>query len=128
MPIVNTLAVQNFVSFIDTLGVSSLGIPSDIYEEQEKLVALCRENRQPFFASMPVRSHFHCKVCGLQSTQVLIQFEDPCRPSSSNKSMFMWGKPVGLFFRINQSELHEIIAHGAPAPSALLELVNRVGT
>ena len=124
----NTLAVEKLASFVDTLGVSSLGSPLNEYELQRELVALCREKRLPFFASMPVRSRFHCKACGLESTQVKIQFEDPARASSNSIEIFMWGEPSGLFFLIDQSELHQIIVHDAPVPPGLLELVNRVGT
>jgi hypothetical protein len=114
-------------SFIDTLGIASLGMPLDSYEQQNRLIALCREKRQPFFASMPVRSQFHCAVCGLRSTQIEIQFEDPRRASVDTTDTYLWSKPVGLFFQIDQSHLHQIVAHDAPAPPLLLELINGVG-
>ena len=114
--------------FIDTLGIASLGVPLDSYEQQDRLIALCREKRQPFFASMPVRSQFHCAFCGLRSTQVEIQFEDPRRASIGSTDNYLWNTPVGLFFQIDQSQLHQIVVHDAPTPPLLLELLNGVGT
>jgi hypothetical protein len=117
------------LSFANLLEAAHLAAPAGSdYERQRELVDFCRAAKKPFLASMPVRSHFECPICGVKRTQVELHFEDPRQPLLSPATEWMWSTPTGRYIDIDMSALHGILVHGEPIPSELSALLAGVGS
>jgi hypothetical protein len=115
---------EALLSFADLLEVASVCAPEGSYEMQMELVERCRSTRRAFVAKMPLRNLFRCDICGLQSGEVLMHFEDPKQPLQTEANSSIWETPVGHYVDMNKSELHRMLVHDAdlsPAFQVLLQ-------
>ena len=114
----------SFANLLEVAHMCSGG--ADVYAKQGALVSLCRSTKRPFLATMPLRSRYKCTVCGMESGQAELHFEDPSQPLEGEPNS-LWLNPVGAFVDIEMSELHSILVHGANAPASLQALLAKNG-
>jgi hypothetical protein len=113
-------ALLSFANLLEAAHLCGLG---KRYEKQEELVAHCREARRAFLASMPVRTTFHCPICGVEAPEVELHFEDPKQTPSGPLSPGLWGTPAGRHFSVDLSALHNMLSHGQELPEDFAALL-----
>jgi hypothetical protein len=116
-----TTALLEFANLLETAHLCALG---KTYEKQEELVGQCRTERRAFLASMPVRHRFRCEICGVETAEVELHFEDPKQELSAPAARGMWGTPVGRHFGTDLSSLHSMFAHGRELPEEFADLLH----
>ena len=116
---------EALLSFADLLEVADVCAPQRHYEMQAELVEQCRSMRRAFVAKMPVRHLCRCEICGLQTGEVLMHFEDPKQQLQVEANRLMWGTPVGHYVDIHKSELHRMLVHGADLSLAFQALLQQ---
>ena len=95
----------------------------DAYKRQDELVGLFRKRGRPFLAIMPYRHRYRCEKCGVERGDSLFHFEDPGVPCAADGPRMMWGVPTGMWFELNASKLHAILAHDEEPDDAFLMLL-----
>lgn len=118
-----TTALLEFANLLEAAHLCALG---RTYEKQEELVAQCRAEGRAFLASMPVRSRFRCDVCGVETTEVELHFEDPRQEPSGTPVRGMWDVPAGRHFDTELSALHAMFSHGRELPQEFAALLSSV--
>lgn len=116
-------ALLRFASLLELAGIIDI---KRIYDKQNELVEECRKLGRPFIATMPVRSRFHCEICGIQAGEALVYVEDPTQPLNETASSAHWRPAAGLFVALEQSTLHNIFAHGEKPSEDFVKLLKGV--
>jgi len=113
------------LKFPDLLSFAHISAPHDtFYEKQKELIAQFRKNRQPFFATMPMRHLCRCELCGLRQSEAVFHFENPSMPMSDKSKEAMFGEPVGAWVQSGRLELHNILAHGEKPRDELVRVLS----
>lgn len=104
--------------FIDLAKVTASLPPAQLEENQRKWVGHCRSIGQPFVASTPHPNPFFCRLCGAESPEAALYFEDPGQNRVPDVPE-PWGPACGKSILTWTSVLHAFRAHGEPLPPEL---------
>jgi len=113
-------------AFANLLEISRLCALATTYEKQKELVENFRTEGRAFLASMPLRHRFRCALCGVETGEAELHFEDPKQPLPGAVSDGLWGRPVGRYFAASFSSLHSMLEHSNELPVDFAELLNGV--
>ncbi|MBW8845580.1 MAG: hypothetical protein JF607_11500 [Burkholderiales bacterium] len=113
-----------FANLLETAHLCALG---NTHEKQEELVAFCRAEGRAFLASMPVRHRFRRALCGIETGEVELHFEDPKQPIEGAAPHGVCGQPVGRHFATDFSVLHAMLEHSKELPEEFAALLAGVG-
>lgn len=120
------LALLKFANLLEVANFTASD--KNVYELQDALIEICREQNLPFVATMPMRHQFRCASCGVVRGESIHHFENPRVATSQESGPKMWGPAKGIFSQLETHELHNALIHGGKMPASLLQVMSSVTT